>query len=147
MRCVARRYACKLHLHPVQVDRVNRGLTRAQIRPRERLVQTVSGRRGFWFCIGCTVIGTDLDDDPTHDFRANKDAILPLSQPVRAVDGTMMTEIPVPKGTVVLSNIPATNRNKAVWGEDALEWRPERWLEPVPQSVEEARVPGIYANL
>ena len=59
----------------------------------------------------------------------------------------MMTEIPIVKGTVVLSNIPACNTNKAVWGEDALEWKPERWLQPLPQSVEEAHIPGIYANL
>ena len=79
--------------------------------------------------------------------RAKKDMVLPLSQPVRGVDGTMMSEIPITKGTVVLSNIPACNRNKAVWGEDALEWKPERWFQPLPQSVEDAHVPGIYANL
>ncbi|KAM5542771.1 hypothetical protein V8D89_003732 [Ganoderma adspersum] len=78
--------------------------------------------------------------------EAKKDMVLPLSQPVRGVDGTMMNEIPVPRGTVVLSNIFACNRNRAVWGEDALEWKPERWLQPLPQSVEEAHVPGIYAN-
>ncbi len=118
---------------------------RTQICPSEHFVQTVSVR--FWFCLGCTAIGTDLDlDNRTHP-RATKDTILPLSQPVRAVDGTMMAEIPVAKGTVVLSNITACNRNKAAWGEDALEWKPERWLEPLPQSVEEAHIPGIYANL
>ncbi|PIL26672.1 cytochrome P450 [Ganoderma sinense ZZ0214-1] len=79
--------------------------------------------------------------------QTKKDTVLPLSQPLRGVDGTMMSEIPITKGTVVLSNIPACNRNKAVWGEDALEWKPERWLQPLPKSVEEAHVPGIYANL
>ncbi|KAI1782200.1 cytochrome P450 [Ganoderma leucocontextum] len=79
--------------------------------------------------------------------QAKNDTVLPLSQPVRGVDGTMMKEIPIAKGTVVLSNIPACNTNKAVWGEDALEWKPERWLQPLPRSVEEAHVPGIYANL
>ncbi len=79
--------------------------------------------------------------------RARQDAVLPLSAPVRGVDGTMMTEIPIARGTTILANIPACNTNKAVWGEDALEWTPERWLRPLPRSVEEARVPGIYANL
>ncbi|PIL30684.1 cytochrome P450 [Ganoderma sinense ZZ0214-1] len=78
---------------------------------------------------------------------AKKDTVLPLSQPLRGVDGTMMREIPITKGTVVLSNLPACNRNKAVWGEDALEWKPERWLQPLPKSVEDAHVPGIYSNL
>ena len=71
---------------------------------------------------------------------------MPLMEPVRAVDGTVMTEIPIPKGTIVLANLPACNTNKAIWGEDASEWKPERWLQPLPRSVEEARIPGIYAN-
>ncbi|KAM5531287.1 hypothetical protein V8D89_015042 [Ganoderma adspersum] len=78
---------------------------------------------------------------------ARQDTVLPLSEPVRGLDGTMMSEIPIAKGTTILANIPACNTNKAVWGEDALEWKPERWLEPLPRSVEEAHVPGIYANL
>ncbi|PIL26669.1 cytochrome P450 [Ganoderma sinense ZZ0214-1] len=79
--------------------------------------------------------------------QAKNDTVLPLSQPLRGVDGTMMSEIPIAKGTVVLSNLPACNRNKAIWGEDALEWKPERWLQPLPKSVEDAHVPGIYSNL
>ena len=57
-----------------------------------------------------------------------------------------MSEIVVPKGTQVWTYVPAINTNKAIWGEDALEWKPDRWLQPFPQSVEEARVPGIYTN-
>ena len=78
--------------------------------------------------------------------RALRDTVIPLMEPVRAVDGTVMTEIPIPKGTIVLANLPACNTNKAIWGEDASEWKPERWLQPLPRSVEEARIPGIYAN-
>ena len=78
---------------------------------------------------------------------AKQDTILPLSEPVRGLDGSMVTGIPIAKGTTILANIPACNTNKAVWGEDALEWKPERWLEPLSRSVEEAHIPGIYANL
>ena len=104
--------------------------------------------------MGSAQVGKNLMTDSARRYgirhsisRAKKDTVLPLSQPVRGVNGTMMSEIPVAKGTVVLSNIPACNRNRAVWGEDALEWKPERWLQPLPRSVEEAHVPGIYANL
>lgn len=38
------------------------------------------------------------------------------------------------------------NRNKATWGEDALEWNPERWA-ALPQTVLEARIPGVMSNL
>lgn len=59
----------------------------------------------------------------------------------------MMHEIHVPKGTVVFIGVLASNRNKAVWGDDALEWKPERWLSPLPDSVAEARIPGVFSSL
>ncbi len=80
-------------------------------------------------------------------YRAERDIVLPLSEPIQGVDGTPMKEILVPNGTTVIIGIRACNRNKAIWGEDALEWKPDRWLDSVPGSVKEARVPGIYANL
>ena len=75
-----------------------------------------------------------------------KDTILPLLQPVRSLDGTSMSELPVPKGTAVFTYVTAPNTDKALWGEDALEWKPERWLKSLPREVEEARIPGIYAH-
>ncbi|KAL1693533.1 hypothetical protein GGG16DRAFT_110973 [Schizophyllum commune] len=39
------------------------------------------------------------------------------------------------------------NRSKDMWGADALEWKPERWLAPLPQSVADAHMPGVYSNL
>ncbi|KAI0648491.1 cytochrome P450 [Trametes meyenii] len=76
-----------------------------------------------------------------------KDGVLPLSVPVRGVDGTSITSIPVKKGTRILTGLEASNRNKALWGEDADEWKPERWLKPLPRALEDARIPGVYSNL
>ncbi|KAI0676047.1 cytochrome P450 [Trametes maxima] len=75
------------------------------------------------------------------------DAVVPLSEPIRGLDGTLIDQIIVPKGTYVLLNNKASNTDKALWGEDAEEWKPERWLQPLPPALEEARVPGIYSNL
>ena len=72
---------------------------------------------------------------------------MPLSAPIRATDGSMMNEILVPEGTDIVVGIRASNRNSALWGPDADEWKPERWLKPLPKAVEDARIPGIYANL
>lgn len=58
-----------------------------------------------------------------------------------------MNEIVVPKGTRISIGIHSCNRSKAIWGEDAHEWKPERWLNPLPDSITNARVPGVYANL
>ncbi|EJF59821.1 cytochrome P450 [Dichomitus squalens] len=79
--------------------------------------------------------------------ETRQDVVLPLSKPIRGVDGTMIHEIFVPKDTVVAIGLLASNRSKAIWGEDAEEWKPERWLSPLPESVAEAKVPGIYSNL
>ena len=66
--------------------------------------------------------------------------ILPLSEPIRGVDGALISEIPVPKDTVVQVGIMGSNMNKKIWGEDAWEWKPERWLAPLGWSVP---IPGL----
>ncbi|KAH9949903.1 cytochrome P450 monooxygenase [Amylocystis lapponica] len=78
---------------------------------------------------------------------ALKDVVLPLSEPIRGRDGKMMHEIPIPKNTQIEVGILGSNRNKAIWGKDAYEWKPERWLSPLPQSVVDAHIPGLYSNL
>jgi len=79
--------------------------------------------------------------------EVRKDTILAFSEPVRGLDGTMISQIAVPKGTVIQVGVFGSNWNKALWGEDALEWKPERWLSPLPAPLEEAKIPGIYSHL
>ena len=75
------------------------------------------------------------------------DAVLPVSGSTQGRDGRALQQVHVPKGTfIILSNL-ASNTNPAIWGPDAREWKPERWLSPLPESVSEAKVPGIYSNL
>ncbi|KAF8659050.1 hypothetical protein AX16_001922 [Volvariella volvacea WC 439] len=78
---------------------------------------------------------------------ARKDMILPLSKPVKGKDGRMMKELHIPKNTDVIVAIRASNRNPAIWGSDAYEWKPERWLSPLPEELSQARIPGIYSHL
>ena len=80
-------------------------------------------------------------------YRAAKDTLLPVSAPIRGKDGTLIHDVLVPRGTYVMVNIQASNENKALWGEDAYEWKPERWLEPLPRAVDEARIPSIYSTM
>lgn len=82
-----------------------------------------------------------------HSYRTREDVVLPLSEPIRGIDGTLMHEIAIPKDTSISVGILACNRNKAIWGEDATEWKPERWLSPLPTSVENAHIPGVYSHL
>ncbi|KAH9023440.1 cytochrome P450 [Lactarius pseudohatsudake] len=74
------------------------------------------------------------------------DVVLPLSAPIRDVDGREVHEIFVPKNTNVFAQIYNLNRDPSIWGADAAEWKPERWLAPLPQSVADANIQGVYAN-
>ena len=72
---------------------------------------------------------------------------MPLAEPIHGINGELIKEIPVPKDTAIVIGIRACNRNKALWGEDALEFKPERWLSPLPETLSNAHVPGVYSNL
>lgn len=76
-----------------------------------------------------------------------KDSVLPLSEPIYGVDGRVINEIPVAKGTDVIIGTYGVNVRKQLWGEDSLEWKPERWLSPLPSAVTAAAIPGVYSNI
>lgn len=86
-----------------------------------------------------------------HSVNVNstrKDITLPLMWPIKSADGkTEIKEIPLKKNTEVIMSILNANRCKAIWGEDAGEWKPERWLSPLPESVAKAHMPGVYASM
>ncbi|KAK7031306.1 hypothetical protein VNI00_013561 [Paramarasmius palmivorus] len=81
------------------------------------------------------------------DRVAKHDTVLPLSMPVVGRDGSLITEVVVPKNTTIAASVLNANRNPEVWGKDAHEWKPERWLEPLPSTVMDANVPGVYSHL
>lgn len=72
--------------------------------------------------------------------------MLPLSTPIKGVDGQEITQVTVPKNTDVLVSIMSTNRDPTLWGADSHEWKPERWLSPLPDSLLDARIPGVYSH-
>jgi len=76
-----------------------------------------------------------------------ENVVLPLSDPVIGLDGREMHSLLIPKNTNVFISILNANRDPALWGPDAAEWKPERWLSPLPQSLHDAHIPGIYSHL
>jgi cytochrome P450 len=64
--------------------------------------------------------------------QAQLDDVLPLSEPVTLPGGSKTDSIVVGKGTTLTIPIGTMNRSKVVWGPDAGEFRPERWLTPLP---------------
>ncbi|KAJ2930397.1 hypothetical protein H1R20_g6706, partial [Candolleomyces eurysporus] len=79
--------------------------------------------------------------------QTRKDVVLPLSKPVKTVDGKQIQEIHVPKDTIVFASLLGSNTNPELWGPDTYEWKPERWMSPLPDAVVEARIPGVYSHL
>ncbi|CAE6344473.1 unnamed protein product [Rhizoctonia solani] len=59
-----------------------------------------------------------------------EDRVLKFETPIRAQDGTSITEMPIKAGQVIHIPITSLNHAKSVWGEDADEFRPDRWLDP-----------------
>jgi cytochrome P450 len=80
-----------------------------------------------------------------NEKMAAADTVLKLSRPMVLKDGSRVDEVPCPKGTIVYADIVSYNYSTAIFGPDADEFRPERWLNP---SVFESRTgPSVYAGL
>ncbi|KAK0227150.1 cytochrome P450 [Armillaria nabsnona] len=60
---------------------------------------------------------------------AAEDDILPLATPVVTKSGETIDSIFVAKGTLLTTPIRTLNRSEEIWGPDAKEFKPERWLE------------------
>ncbi|KAJ7857243.1 cytochrome P450 [Mycena olivaceomarginata] len=74
-----------------------------------------------------------------------KDSILPLTEPITTSAGKVITEIPVKKGQHLIIAISSYHRLTSVWGEDAEEFKPSRWLDGNTTSAGTSL--GPYSNL
>ena len=111
--------------------------------------------------------GTDMERDPTYDelmsmelldavckesFRvksavpstirvANTSADVPLSKPYPTRDGkSTITSVHIPKGREVIIPIQAIHFDTQIWGTDAAEFNPHRWLN-LPTSARQNGLP------
>ncbi|KAJ6605399.1 cytochrome P450 [Mycena vulgaris] len=75
---------------------------------------------------------------------AMEDDVLPLAKPYIDKDGNSHDSLPIPKGQMIHIPILAVNTDKEIWGEDATEFKPERW-ETIPDNA--SHIPGVWANL
>ncbi|KAI6154234.1 cytochrome P450 [Pisolithus tinctorius] len=60
---------------------------------------------------------------------ATEDDIIPLSELLITESGEVVNSITVARGTHIGIPVSCVNRSTRLWGEDAMDFRPERWLE------------------
>ncbi|PSS37069.1 hypothetical protein PHLCEN_2v1108 [Hermanssonia centrifuga] len=54
---------------------------------------------------------------------------VPVAAPFRDRNGNLCSQIELKKGDIISVPIQAINKARSEWGDDAAEFRPERWLE------------------
>ncbi|KAG8830070.1 hypothetical protein FRC17_005491 [Serendipita sp. 399] len=69
---------------------------------------------------------------------------IPLSEAIVMRDGRVEKTLKVTKGQWIHIPLEAVNIDKTIWGEDAWEFKPDRWQD-LPKEV--SRIPGAYSNL
>ncbi|THV04426.1 hypothetical protein K435DRAFT_649275, partial [Dendrothele bispora CBS 962.96] len=74
---------------------------------------------------------------------ADRDDVIPLSDPIISAFGEKLTEIPVRKWQRIRVNVSNYHRLKSVWGPDADTWNPERFIN---DSLKKETALGIFAN-
>ncbi|KAL0575360.1 hypothetical protein V5O48_006611 [Marasmius crinis-equi] len=75
---------------------------------------------------------------------AMKDDVIPLDEPYVDIYGKKHHELKVKKGQEISIQILALNKDRSLWGEDAEEFKPERW-QSLPEAV--SSIPGVWGNL
>ena len=84
--------------------------------------------------------------DLTCIYSARQTTTLPLQFPVVSSTGEELKSVVVPEGTTLIISILAANHNKAVWGDDASEWRPERWMKASGQHASGHELDGALGD-
>ncbi|PVG01512.1 cytochrome P450 [Serendipita vermifera] len=82
-----------------------------------------------------------------NTFReAQEEDIVPVEKPYIDKYGKERHNIPVKKGDIFMIPIYAINRMEEIWGPDANEFKPERWLSPLPSRHSEFNMASETSN-
>ncbi|KAJ7732225.1 cytochrome P450 [Mycena maculata] len=81
---------------------------------------------------------------PIEERTAVEDVVVPLTESITTSNGESIPQIHIRKGTPITLGIASFQRLESLWGTDADEFKPSRWLEGNPYRGE---VLGPYANL
>ncbi|OJT11870.1 Cytochrome P450 3A28 [Trametes pubescens] len=81
---------------------------------------------------------------PTTMRIATKDDVIPVSEPFVDRHGKLQDSIHISKGSPIIIPVLSLNRSTELWGADALEFKPERWINP-PEAI--SSIPGVWGHM
>ncbi|KAG9098413.1 hypothetical protein FS749_003865 [Ceratobasidium sp. UAMH 11750] len=81
---------------------------------------------------------------PSTVREAAQSVHIPVSKSFKDRYGVERTHITLQKGDSIFIPVQSMNRNKDIWGEDAREFRPERW-DNLPELAKD--MPGVWGHL
>ncbi|KAJ7262670.1 cytochrome P450 [Mycena haematopus] len=74
---------------------------------------------------------------------ATQDDVVPLATPIKDINGTVHDTLKITKGQTIMIPILAMNRDKTIWGPDAMEFIPERWESGSMSNS----IPGVWGHI
>ncbi|KAH9930922.1 cytochrome P450 [Fomitopsis serialis] len=75
-----------------------------------------------------------------------REDVIPLERPYVDRKGNVCDSVRIPKNTRISIPILAMNKSKDLWGPDAQEFKPERWLSgTIPEAAH--AIPGVWGNM
>ncbi|KAH9842389.1 cytochrome P450 [Rhodofomes roseus] len=78
--------------------------------------------------------------------NAGSDSVIPLERPYVDTKGNLCDSVRIPKGTRVAIPIMPINKSRDLWGPDAHEFKPERWMTgTIPEAAHQ--IPGVWGNM
>ncbi|KAJ7245300.1 cytochrome P450 [Mycena rebaudengoi] len=80
------------------------------------------------------------------EMMALEDTSLPLTYGLTTTSDEKIAELPIRKGQVICVAIGSYNRLESIWGPDAHEFKPSRWLDGTPYTADAPHI-GPYSNL
>ncbi|KAF7356483.1 hypothetical protein MVEN_00981400 [Mycena venus] len=94
----------------------------------------------------CVVRETLRMHSPVTDINriALQDDVVPLETPFIDRNGVVRQTLQIKKGQLIFIPITPLNRDAAIWGADAMEFKPERWAGAAPISTP---IPGVYSHM
>ncbi|KAJ7274665.1 cytochrome P450 [Mycena rebaudengoi] len=103
---------------------------------RELLVTTAAGSPAHLLSLAESIT----------EVMALEDTSLPLTYGLTTTSGKKIAELPIRKGQVICLAIGSYNRLESIWGPDAHELKPSRWLDGIPYTADAPHI-GPYSNL